>query len=100
MTAYLREITKAIEELHGVTAKHVETVPVTEIFRGQVAWEGEVEVFEIEGHSRAKKCHAWGAEKDSGRGWDITTVLEIPPVDSPQTAVKIAIAAAAKQAIG
>lgn len=77
---------------------HVATVPVKELFKGQTAWEGEVEVFDITGHAKAARCYAWGYPKDSGKGWEITTVLELPPVVSPQTAVKVAIAARAKLA--
>jgi hypothetical protein len=94
---YLSEIRTAIRALHGCESCHVQTVPVKEVFRGETAWEGDVEVFTITGHAKAKRCYAWGVPKDTGEGWDITTVLEIPPVESPETAVKIAIAAAAKK---
>ena len=49
------------------------------------------------GHAKAKHCYAWGYAKDNVKGWEITTVLEIPPVTSPETAVKVAIAAAAQK---
>lgn len=94
---YLAELRAAIKHNHGCEAIHLETVPVTEIFQGKVAWTGEVEVFAITGHERARKCYAWGYpnEKRSGK-YDFVTVLEIPPVDSPQTAVKAAIVAQGK----
>lgn len=94
---YLAEAKTAVEKSHGVTAKHLETVPVTEMFQGRVAWDGEVEVFEIAGHAKAKRCYAWGyANEKRGGKYDFVTVLEILPVVSPQTAVKVAIAAQAK----
>jgi len=93
---YLEELESAITKLHGCEATHVGAEPVTEIFKGQVAWQGNVVIFDLKGHPKAKRCYAWGHPKDNGKGWEITTVLEIPPVDSAQTAVKIAIAAAAK----
>lgn len=95
---YLGELKNAIYQLHGTQAVHVATVPHKEVFRGQTAWEGEVETFDITGHPKAKRCYAWGYPKDTGNGWEITTVLEIPPVTSPQTAVKASIAARAQQA--
>ncbi len=81
--------------MHKCTARFVESVPVIELFRGEVAWDGVVETFELAGHPRAKRCYAWSyVENDEPK---YVTVLEIPPVDSAETAVKIAIAAEAKK---
>jgi len=91
----IEEQIRAIKAVHGATARHVESVPVREVFRKLVAWEGVVEVYDIVGHPRAKRCYAWTIEDDGQL--KTTTVLEIPPVDSPQTAVKIAIAAQSKK---
>ena len=103
MTEYLKALDGAIVTLHGCEGVHIKTVPVKEVFKGKVAWEGEVEVFALSndsrrGHPVAKHCYAWGYPKDNGKGWEITTVLELPPVTSPQTAVKASIAARAQQA--
>ena len=95
MGDYFEELKKAIRATHGVEAAHVMTVPVKEVFQGKTAWEGAVEVFNVTGHPKAKRCYAWGHR--DGKAWEITAVLEIPPVVSPQTAVKAAIAAHAKQ---
>lgn len=89
----IEEQKRAILAVHGATARHIESVSVREVFRKLVAWEGVVEVYEITGHPKAKRCYAWTIE-DEGQ-LKTTAVLEIPPVDSPQTAVKIAIAASA-----
>jgi hypothetical protein len=85
---------EAIRAMHGCEGEHVETVPVCEVFRGQVAWEGEVEVFALEGHPKAKRCFAWAFDQDGRKS--AMAVLEIPPVDGPQSAVKVAIAASGK----
>jgi hypothetical protein len=73
---------------------HRATVPVHEVFRGKTVWQGDVEVFDINGHPKAKRCYAWshldGANDERTR---FVAVLEIPPVSSPETAVKIAVAA-------
>jgi len=81
-----------ILRLRGCKADHIETVPVTETFRGEIVWQGDVEVFQIRGHLKAKRCYAWAhsAGKDD-QGERYVTVLELPPVDSPQNAVKAAI---------
>ena len=94
---YLDEAKKAVEVMHGCSAKHVETVPVREVFRGQVAWEGDVEVFTLTNHPKAKRAFAWGyAKGQDAAKREFVTVLEVPPVTSPQTAVKVAIAAHAR----
>lgn len=89
------ELKKAIRRLHGCEADHVETVPVTETFQGQIVWQGEVEVFNVRGHPKAKRCYAWAhAEDDTGKRY--VAVLELPPVDSARTAVRAAIVDEAK----
>lgn len=93
---YLDEIRHAIKQLHGCESRHVTTTPVKEVFKGQVAWEGEVETFDLTGHAKAKRAYAWGYPNGKG-GLEVVAVLEIPPVESPVTAVKAAIAAQSKK---
>lgn len=93
---YLAEVELAITRLHGCKARHERTVPVREVFRGRTAWEGQVEIYALTGHPKAKRCYAWGHLKDDGNP-EITTVLEIPPVVSPETAVRTAIVAKLKR---
>jgi hypothetical protein len=78
----IAEIQLAVEKAAGCPAKHIDSV----------VWEGEVEVFQLESHPKAKRAYGW-------RNWegDFTAVLEILPVDSPTTAVKVAIAAKARE---
>jgi hypothetical protein len=59
------------------------------------AWDGEVETFDLNGHPKAKRCHAWGYV-DAGQ-FKVTAVLELLLVDSLSTAVDAAIAAEAKR---
>lgn len=92
MVDYIAELQAVILNLHGCTATHIETVPVTEEFQGETVWQGEVEVFETDDHPKAKRIYAWGhasGEDDQARRF--VTVLELPPVDSPQSAVKAGI---------
>ncbi len=91
---YFAELASKIHLLHGCEAKHRQTVPVKEVFRGKTVWNGEVEVFDLTGHAKAKRCYAWGYSNDKKPdSLDVVTVLEIPPVVSPETAVKMAISA-------
>lgn len=87
--SYLYDLKDAIRELYGCEADHVESVPVTETFQGRTVWEGEVEVFNIRGHPKAKRAYAWSHRTEEGKRY--VAVLELPPVDSAQTAVRAAI---------
>lgn len=90
--SYLQELMEAIFRLHGVKATHVESVPVKETFHGETVWEGTVEVFDIAGHSKANRVYAWTHETDDPvKPKRHVAVLHIPPVISPQTAVRAAI---------
>ena len=90
---YLERMELAIERLHDCKAVHVDSVPVHEIVDGQTIWQGMVEVFNLIGHPQAKRCFAWpGREGPDGGQAKFVAVLEMPPVVSPETAVRDAIA--------
>ncbi len=90
---YLDDLKVAIEERYGCEAHLEGFVPVTVARLGGVAWDGEVGIFLLSGHPDAKRCYAWGLPDDDEAGSrEITTVLEISPVDSAEAAVKAAIA--------
>jgi hypothetical protein len=84
------KLREAVEAMHECTASHERSVPVKEMFGTQTAWEGVVESFALSGHPKAKRCYA-GSFNDGGEARYIG-VLELPPVDSPNTAVRAAIA--------
>ena len=83
-----------IFHLHKSDSQHVESVPVEEIFDGRLIWKGIVEVFTLTSHPKVKRAYAWShkAGKDDSDE-RFVAVLEIPPVTSPETAVKVAIVA-------
>jgi hypothetical protein len=80
--------------MHHCKAQHVRSQAVIDLFRGMVAWDGVVETFNIKGHPKAKRCYVWSFVENGETQY--TTVLEIPPVDSARSAVKMAIAAKAR----
>lgn len=90
-----KEFQEAIFATHGCEAIHVDSVRVREVFRDETAWSGFVEVFDIAGHATAKRCYAW--RYLDGTQWRYTTVLAMPPVDSPEAAVKVAVAKHARE---
>ena len=94
---YLMWLPLAIQESHGGSAIHRETFFVYEAFSRDIVWEGEVEVFEITGHPTAKRCYDWLQGKDlDDQGERFVTILEIPPVVSPETAVRTSVVSNSK----
>ena len=94
---YLARIRAAIQEAYKCQAHYLRTELVHETSRGQTVWLGEVEIFALTGHPTAKHCYAWSNRPGDGdRDKHLNTMLEIPPIDSPRTAVKAAIVAVQK----
>ena len=91
----LKQIQRAVERAAECSAKHAESVPVMEMFRGQTVWEGVVESFTLDGHPKAKRAYGLGYQ--DGKETRYVAVLEIPPVNSPNTAVRAAIASGAQK---
>lgn len=91
MSDHLANIQKAVERAAECPVTHVESAAVVEMFRGQTMWEGVVEIFALEGHPKAKRAYGWS--DGQGKAARFTAVLEIPPVVSPNTAVRAATAA-------
>jgi hypothetical protein len=94
----VENIRKAVEKHAGCRTKHLESVPVIEGYLDQIMWEGVVEVFDLDGHPKANRAYGW--QFWEGRNAQYTVVLGIPPVDSPNAAVRASIAAEAKQMDG
>lgn len=88
--SYIEELQDVIRHLHGVESKHVQSVPVKEMFQGKTVWEGIVEVFELHGHPQAPRVYAWSHDADGQKKHHVT-VLHIAPVTSAIEAVRASI---------
>lgn len=89
---YIERLKAAIRNLHGCESTHVGTTPVKEMFRGKTVWEGDVETFQLTGHAKASTCYAWShASGKDEKGTRYVAVLAVPPIHSPQDAVKASI---------
>jgi len=95
MSERIENLRTAIETMHKCKAVHERSVPIVEMFGDKVVWEGVVESFLISKHPKANRCYAWSYQ-DNGETQYIN-VLEIPPVVSPQTAVRAAIASGSQK---
>lgn len=91
---YLARLQTAIQHLHKCGAVHRETVPAHERFHGKTLWRGDVEVFDLTGHPKAKRAYGWSY----GEPEEFITILEIPPVTDAQSAVKVGVAYQVKKA--
>ncbi len=94
MSERIENLRTAIEMMHGCKATHERSAVIVEKFRNETAWEGVVESFALTGHPKAKRCYAWSYQ-DKGET-QYVNVLEIPPVVSPETAVRASIVANSK----
>lgn len=95
MSTRIDQLREAVEVMHKCKAQHEKSVPIVEMFGDKRVWEGVVESFAITGHPKAKRCYAWSLP--DGGETRYVTVLELPPVESPQTAVRVAIASKAQK---
>jgi len=93
-TDYIERLKQVIFHLHKADARHVASVPVEEIYEGKTLWNGDVEVFDLIGHPKAKRAYGW----TYGEPEEFITILELPPVDSAQAAVKVGVAYQIKKA--
>jgi len=85
--ARIAQFQAAVSLLHNCRALWRETVPVHEIIDGKTVWQCGVEVFDLYGHPRAKCAYAW-SHLDGER---FVALLAIPPVNSPEAAVRFQI---------
>jgi len=92
MLTYIEELRDAIHKLHGVKARHIESVPVKETYQGRTVWDGMVEVFELIDHPKASRVYAWAHDTDDPKKpRQHITVLHVHPVTSAREAVRAAI---------
>jgi len=98
---YIDRLHTVVSRLHRCGSVHRNTVPVQLANGDEILWKGEVEVFDLLGHPKAKRCFAWAyrtARSDkSGDTERAIAILDIPPIDSPQAAVRAALSAAQRQ---
>ena len=94
MSERIETLRTAIETKHKCKAVHEKSTVVMEKFKSGRLWVGVVESFALTGHPKAKRGYGWSFH--DGEADQYFNALEIPPVDSPQTAVRTSIAAKKK----
>ena len=86
-----KDLLRDVERLHGCSATYVCDFYVREEHGGQIAWEGVVSQFKLKGHPQASICYAWSSPVEGSDRRKFYAVLHIPPVDSPEAAVRASI---------
>ena len=82
-----------VRKVTGFVIRKTGIVHIREEFDGKTVWEGEVYVFDLEGHPTATRAYAWSSPIEGRTKRRFFAVLHQPPVDSPQAAVRAAIVA-------
>jgi hypothetical protein len=93
MEVSVDQLKHAVESQHGGTATLVSVEPVKEVFQGQTVWEGEIHVFDLEGHPRATRAYAWSHLVGDTERRRFYAVLHLGGIRSPLDAVRAAIVA-------
>ena len=87
------ELKKAVENLHHCLAKLRHKAEVIEKFENHTVWEGTVHIFDIEGHPDTDTCYAWSSPIEGSDKRRFYAVLKVPPIDTPEAAVRASIVA-------
>ena len=101
MSERIEKLKRAIEQTEGCRAKYITSQVVLEGYAEAPIWEGVVETFRLSNHASAKLAYAWLRSVChsplENQEEEYTIVLGIPPVKSPETAVRAAIVAIRKK---
>jgi|SRR5665213_1696479 len=81
----IEALKQTIHESHDCTVTHLQSVWVEETDRGETLWTGQVEIFEVQGHAKAKIAYGWWQE-NSETG--LVTILALTPTLDARKAVQ------------
>lgn len=85
------DLKRAVEQLHHCQVSFLEDVAVVEKFGKETVWRGVISVFDIKGHPQASRCYAWSSPIEGSTKRRYFAVLHVPPIDSPEKAVRASI---------
>lgn len=91
MEKEVEELRHHVERLLGSAASFLETVSVIEKYKEKTVWQGMVYVYRLAGHPGTDKCYAWYSDNPQTGKRKYYAVLHIPPIDSPEKAVRASI---------
>jgi hypothetical protein len=88
-----QDLRHAVERQHHCHATLAYVEPVSEEYGGEAVWEGQVHVFDVTGHPKAKQAFAWSSPIDGSTKRRFFAVLQMGPIQTPVDAVRAAIVA-------
>jgi hypothetical protein len=83
----IEALLQRIEQAHACRAIHLQTVLVERTADGEILWSGEVEIFQVEGHPKARTAYGWGMRGTDGTT-DWVTILGLTPTVDANKAVQ------------
>ncbi|MEO7166310.1 MAG: hypothetical protein ABI787_05995 [Spartobacteria bacterium] len=86
----IADLEAEIQAVHGCKSRYCRTVHVRESDASGASWDDFVKVFDLLEHPEAECCYAW--RERAGNQPKIVTVLNLPPIDSPESAVRTVLA--------
>ncbi len=86
----LEALKQAAEAQHGATATFAYSVRVREMYRHEDVWDVVVHVFDLAGHSDARRAYAWQSPVDDRR---VYALLHMGAIIGPVEAVRAALRA-------
>ena len=81
----IEALKQTIHESHDCIVTHLQSVWVEETDRDEILWTGQVEIFEVQGHAKAKIAYGWWQD-DSETG--LVTILALTPTLDARKAVQ------------
>jgi hypothetical protein len=85
MNPYHAALSHVISRRYHCESAHLATRNVCRYFDAYGMWEGDIELFAVIGHPKAKLCYAWGERRHGD--WCAITVLRSEEVRSAAAAV-------------
>jgi hypothetical protein len=81
----IEALKQSIHENHGCTVTHVQSVLVEESDGDNTLWTYQVEIFEVQGHVKAKIAYGWWQENSEA---GLVTILALTPTLDARKAVQ------------
>ena len=83
---WMFDLQNAIRDQYGSESNYCRTVLVQEKVDAGMQWDGFVKVFDLLDNPAAQCCYAWSYQE--GGEQKFITMANIPPIDSPGSAVR------------
>ncbi len=87
----IKSLQQAVESLHDCKATYRKKTHISEIYDGELVWEGYVYIFDLEDHPATKIAYAWSSPVEGSSNRRFYAVLHEGLVYSARDAVRAAI---------